>query len=101
MAWQDVLGSFDFWDNGDTWGDGRLTSFSADELNFVINSLYNFYHGSQTARDFLDALAAKGSIHIGRTSSGSFTSLPLSSSFGPDYVGFNPDEQIPSARKEV
>ena len=93
MTWGDVVGKLDFWDEDDTWGQGKVQAFSTSELNFVFNSLLEFYLSSDTAQALLDRLADKGFIHIGRTGAGSYTGLPLSSSFGPDYVGFNPNQE--------
>src|SRR5215218_8232468 len=87
MTWETVVSKLDFWNEGDSWGDVRIKAFSADELNFVINSLFEFYLSSQTARNALEDLASRGEIRIGRASDGSFTT------FVGQFIGFDPDEQ--------
>jgi hypothetical protein len=66
MSWADVYPLIKFWDQsvGDAWGSyngtNSLQEFTADDVIFIYQMLYQLYSGSPEAAALLDSAASSG-----------------------------------------
>lgn len=63
-TWADVKTAIHFWNTGDTWGEGRLGIFDADEKQWIYDRLEEFYENSPTAQYWLNLLTLPGVVGL-------------------------------------